>query len=95
VVFSFAIAHPTSSAASFSLVEGIIALTMGLGEFFGLKLPLFAIVLIVIGVAIFLKMLLETDSIPPLLTTGVAVDEDRRAIKTEQDKRSGADRAQL
>jgi len=47
----------------FSLVAGILALLAGLGEFFGLTLPLFAIALIVIGVVILLKPLLEKDSI--------------------------------
>ncbi|HET7441390.1 MAG TPA: hypothetical protein VFJ47_08815 [Terriglobales bacterium] len=46
----------------FSLIAGFIALTMGLGEFFGLKLPLFAIVLIMVGAGILLKMMLEKDS---------------------------------
>lgn len=49
----------------FSLVAGIVALTMGLGEFFGLKLPFFAIALILIGVGIFLKMMTEKHSISP------------------------------
>jgi len=47
----------------FSLVAGILALLAGLGEFFGLTLPLFAIALIVIGVVILLKPLLEKNSI--------------------------------
>ena len=49
----------------FSLVAGILALLAGLGDFFGLTLPLFAIALIVIGVVILLKPLLEKDSISP------------------------------
>ena len=47
----------------FSLVAGILALLAGLGEFFGLTLPLFAIALIVIGAVILLKSLLEKNSI--------------------------------
>jgi hypothetical protein len=47
----------------FSLVAGILALLAGLGEFFGLTLPLFAIALIVVGVVILLKPLLEKNSI--------------------------------
>jgi hypothetical protein len=50
------------SMSSFSLIAGFIALTMGLGAFFGVKLPLFAIVLIVVGAGILLKMLLEKDA---------------------------------
>jgi len=49
----------------FSLFAGIIALIMGLGEFFGGKLPLLAIAPIVIGVGIFLKTMAEKDSISP------------------------------
>ncbi len=48
--------------SGFSTVAGFIALTMGLGEFFGVKLPLFAIALIVIGSAILLKMMFEKES---------------------------------
>ncbi len=47
----------------FSLVAGILALLAGLGEFFGLTLPLFAIALIVIGVVMLLKPLLEKNSV--------------------------------
>ena len=46
----------------FSLVVGIVALIIGLGEFFGLKLPLFPIALIAIGVGILLRPLFEKDS---------------------------------
>lgn len=52
------------SMSGFSLIAGFVGLTMGLGEFFGVKLPLFAIALIVVGAGILLKMLLEKDSIP-------------------------------
>jgi len=48
--------------SSFSLVVGIVALIIGLGAFFGVKLPLIAIALIVIGVGILLKAMLEKDS---------------------------------
>lgn len=50
--------------SGFSLIAGFIALTMGLGAFFGVKLPFFAIALIVVGAGILLKMLLEKDSMP-------------------------------
>jgi hypothetical protein len=49
--------------SGFSLIAGIIALTMGLGGFLGVKLPLIAIVLIVVGAGILLKMMLEKDSV--------------------------------
>ena len=48
----------------FSLVAGILALLAGLGEFFGLTLPLFAIALIVIGLVMLIKPLLEKNSTP-------------------------------
>jgi hypothetical protein len=47
----------------FSLIAGILALLAGLGEFLGLTLPLFAIALIVIGVVMLLKPLLEKNAI--------------------------------
>jgi hypothetical protein len=47
--------------SGFSLVVGIVALTIGLGEFFGLKLPLIAIALIVVGVVTLLKTMIEKD----------------------------------
>lgn len=46
----------------FSLVIGVFALAAGAGEFFGLKVSLFAIALIVIGVAILLRPLVEKES---------------------------------
>lgn len=49
--------------SGFSLIAGFIALTMGLAAFFGVKLPLFAIALIVIGAAILLKMMFEKNTI--------------------------------
>jgi hypothetical protein len=49
--------------SGFSLVVGILALLAGLGEFFGLTLPLLAITLLVIGVVMLLKPLLEKNSI--------------------------------
>lgn len=49
----------------FSLAVGIVALIIGLGAFFGLKLPLFPIALIVIGVGMLLKPLFEKDSVSP------------------------------
>jgi hypothetical protein len=48
----------------FSLVAGMLALLAGLGELLGMTLPLFAVTLIVIGVAILLKSLLEKRPIP-------------------------------
>jgi drug/metabolite transporter (DMT)-like permease len=48
----------------FSLVAGMLALLAGFGEFFGLTLPLFAIALIVIGLVMLIKPLLEKNSIP-------------------------------
>lgn len=45
-----------------SLVVGFFALAAGAGEFLGLKVSLFAIALIVIGVAILLRPLVEKDS---------------------------------
>ncbi|MBZ5543494.1 MAG: hypothetical protein LAO07_07420 [Acidobacteriia bacterium] len=51
--------------SAFSLVVGILALFAGLGEFFKLNVPVFAIVLIVIGACILLKPLLEKDSNSP------------------------------
>ncbi len=47
---------------SFSLVVGIFALAAGVGEILGLKISLFAIALIVIGVALLLRPLVEKDS---------------------------------
>ena len=47
----------------FSLVAGILALLAGFGEYFGLTLPLFAIALIVIGVIMLLKPLLEKNAV--------------------------------
>jgi hypothetical protein len=49
--------------SGFSLVVGILALFAGVGAFFSLNLPLFAIALIVIGACMLLKPLLEKDSI--------------------------------
>jgi hypothetical protein len=51
------------SMSRFSIVAGIIALTIGIGEFFAVKLPIFAIALIVVGAAILLKMMFEKDSV--------------------------------
>ncbi|MBZ5679756.1 MAG: hypothetical protein LAO24_06600 [Acidobacteriia bacterium] len=53
--------------SGFSLVAGMLALIAGLSAFFGLKLPLFPIALIVIGVASLLKSLLDRNS---MATTG-------------------------
>ncbi|HEY9641728.1 MAG TPA: hypothetical protein V6C57_14670 [Coleofasciculaceae cyanobacterium] len=46
----------------FSLVLGIFALAAGLGELLGIKLPLFAIFLILMGVSILLKPFIEKQS---------------------------------
>jgi hypothetical protein len=48
--------------SGFSLVVGTVALIVGLSAFFGIKLPLFAIVLIVIGIGILLMTMFETGS---------------------------------
>jgi hypothetical protein len=49
--------------SGFSLVVGFLALFAGMGAFFGLELPLFAIALILIGACILLKPLVEKKSI--------------------------------
>lgn len=49
--------------SGFSLAVGIFALLAGLGKFFGLKLPLFAIALIGVGACLLLRRLREKDSI--------------------------------
>ena len=46
----------------FSLVAGTLALLAGFGEFFGLTLPLFALTLIVIGLVMLIKPLVEKNS---------------------------------
>ncbi len=48
----------------FSVVAGMLALLAGFGEFYGLSLPLFAIALIVIGLVMLIKPLLERNSTP-------------------------------
>lgn len=48
--------------SGFSLVVGILALFAGLGEYYHVKMPLFAIALIVIGACILLKPLAEKKS---------------------------------
>jgi hypothetical protein len=50
------------SMSGFSLVVGILALIAGLGEFFGVGVPLFPIALIVIGALSLLKPLLDKNS---------------------------------
>jgi hypothetical protein len=49
--------------SGFSLIAGLIALTIGLGEFSGVNLPLIAIVMIVAGAGILLKMMLQKGSV--------------------------------
>ncbi len=46
-------------ASSFTIVLGILALLSGLGDFFRLELPLFPILLILIGASIILKPYFE------------------------------------
>lgn len=46
----------------FTLALGVLALGAGLADFFGVELPLFAIFLILIGVSIILKPLIERKS---------------------------------
>ncbi len=53
--------------SGFSLAVGILALLAGLGEFYGLNLPLFPIALIGVGACLLLRRLFERDSIS---TTG-------------------------
>ena len=53
--------------SGFSLAVCISVLLAGLGEFYGLKLPLFAMALIGVGVCLLLKRLFEKD---PISTTG-------------------------
>lgn len=53
------------SMSGFSLVVGTLALFAGVGEFFGLNLPLLAVALIVIGACMILKPLLEKGSTSP------------------------------
>lgn len=48
--------------SSFTLVLGLFALIAGFGELFSLKLPLFAIFLIFIGISIIFKPLLAKNS---------------------------------
>lgn len=45
--------------SSFNLALGVFALAAGLGDFFSVKLPLIAIFLILIGISIILKPLVE------------------------------------
>lgn len=52
------------SLSGFSLVLGILALLAGLGEFYGVKLSLFPIALIAVGVCLLLKRLFEKDEAP-------------------------------
>ncbi len=47
--------------SGFSVVAGVLALIAGLGEFFGIGVPLFPIALIVIGLCSLVKPLLEKD----------------------------------
>jgi hypothetical protein len=46
----------------FSIVLGIFALAAGLGDLLGIKLPLFAVFLILLGISIMLKPLIEKKS---------------------------------
>ncbi len=52
------------SMSAFTLIVGLLALLAGLGEFYGLDFPLFAIALIAVGVCLLLKRSPEKDSIP-------------------------------
>jgi len=49
--------------SGFSLAVGILALLAGLGEFYGLNLPLFPIALIGVGACLLVKRLFERESI--------------------------------
>ena len=48
--------------SGFTIVLGVLALAAGLGDFFGIDLPLLAILLILIGANIILKPLIEKKS---------------------------------
>lgn len=50
------------SASRFTVVLGIVAILVGLASFFGLKPPLFAIFLSLIGLSIIVKALLPQKS---------------------------------
>ena len=47
--------------SSFSLVLGIVALIAGLSDFVGIDLPMFPILLILVGASILFRMLVEKD----------------------------------
>jgi hypothetical protein len=46
----------------FSVVFGVFALVAGLGDLFGVKLPLFAVFLILMGISILLKLFIDQKS---------------------------------
>jgi len=48
--------------SGFTIVLGVLALAAGLGDFFGIDLPLLAILLILIGANIIIKPLIEKKS---------------------------------
>jgi len=48
------------SISRFTVVLGFVAIAVGLASFFGLRLPLFAILLAVVGALIIIKSLLAT-----------------------------------
>ena len=70
-----------------SLVAGILALLAGLGDFFGLTLPFFAIALMVIGVVILLKSLFDENTI-------AAGNENSCCWRAEHDRKQDAMRGQ-
>jgi hypothetical protein len=72
--------------SGFSLVAGIVALTIGVGEFFGVKLPLIAIALIVVGAVILLKTMLQKDAVP---STGEGWDCCGGAQRTRNHDQAG------
>ncbi len=51
--------------SGFSLIAGTLALLLGLGEYFGVKVPFFALALILVGACILLKPLFAKHSIFP------------------------------
>lgn len=71
----------------FSLAVGIVALLIGLGEFFGLRLPLFPIALIVIGVGMLLKPLFEKDSVSAFSRGWCCCGQGEREISQDATQR--------
>ena len=73
----------------FSLAIGIVALIIGLGQFFGLKLPLFAIALIVIGIGMLLKPLVEKKPVSTSSRSSCCCGQGEHEINQEALQRRG------